>query len=131
MNQLLQKYLKKIVLIFFDDILIYSKIETDHVAHLNIVLKLLHQNPLFAKKSKCVFGQDRVEYLGHIINSEGVSTDPSKISAVQHWPVPKNITELRGFLELAGYYRRFIRDYGKICRPLFDSLKKGEFTSGS
>jgi hypothetical protein len=72
-----------------------------------------------------------VEYLGHIISSEGVSTDPSKISAMQSWPIPKNIIEMRGFLGLAGYYRRFIKDYRKICRPLFDSLKRGEFNWGS
>jgi hypothetical protein len=70
------------------------------------------------------FGQNKVEYLGHIISSEGVSTDPTKISAVQNWPIPTNITELRGFLGLAGYYKRFIKDYSKTCRPLFDSLKK-------
>jgi hypothetical protein len=71
-----------------------------------------------------------VEYLGHIISSDGVSTDPTKISAIQAWPIPKNITEMREFLGLAGYYRRFIKDYGKTCIPLFDCLKKGEFSWG-
>jgi hypothetical protein len=108
--------LRKFVLVFFDDILIYSETEANHLNHLNPILKLLQQNSLFAN--------NRVEYQGHIISSEGVSTDPSKISIVQNWPVPENITELRGFLGLAGYYRRFTKDYEKICRPLFDSLKK-------
>jgi hypothetical protein len=130
MNQLLQQYLRKFVLVFFYDILIYSKTEDDHVQHLNTVLSLLHQHSLFAKRSKCAFGQSKVEYLGHIISSEGISTDPSKIIAVQSWPPPKNKTEMRGFLGLVGYYRRFIKNYGKICRPLFDSLKRGEFTWG-
>jgi hypothetical protein len=130
MNQLLQKYLMKFVLVFFYDILIYSKTKAGHVEHLNIVLKLLHQHSLFANRSKCVFGQDKVEYLGHIITSAGVSTDPTKISDVQAWPVPKNITEMIDFLGLAGYYRCFIKDYRKICRPLFDTLKKGDFCWG-
>jgi hypothetical protein len=73
------------------------------------------------KKSKCVIGQNQVEYLGHIISAQGVSID---LQTVQDWPQPKNTTELRGFLAFAGYYRRFIRDYGKICQPLFDNLKK-------
>jgi hypothetical protein len=114
-------------LVFFDDILIYSKIEQEHMKHLHIVVNLLQDNSLFAKRSKCVFGKNKVEYLGHIISSEGVSIDPTKIFAVQAWPIPKNITELRGFLGLPRYYRRFINDYGKTYRPLFDSLKKGEF----
>jgi hypothetical protein len=75
------------------------------VEHLDLVLKLLQQNSLFVKRSKCVFGQDRVEYLGHIITSDGVSTDPSKISVVQAWPIPKTITDMRGFFSLARYYR--------------------------
>jgi hypothetical protein len=118
------------MLVFFDDILIYSKTESEHIEHLKVVLTLLHQHSLYAKRSKCVFGQESVEYLGHIISSTGVSTDPTKISAVQAWSIPKNITEMRGFLGLAGCYRRFIRDYGRIYRPLFDSLKKGEFHWG-
>jgi hypothetical protein len=78
--------------------------------------------------SKCAFGQHHIEYLGHIISAQRVSTDPSKIQAVRDCPTPTNITELHGFLGLAGYYRRFIKDYGKICKPLFEGLKKGEFT---
>jgi hypothetical protein len=118
------------VLVFFDNILIYSRTEAEHIEHLIVVLTLLQQNSLFVKRSKCVFGLKSVECLGHIITSAGVSTDPTKISAVQAWPISKNITKMRGFLGLAGYYRRFVKDYGKICRPLFDNLKKGEFHWG-
>jgi hypothetical protein len=114
-------------LVFFDDILIYIKTEEKHIKHLGIILKVLQDNRLFAKHSKCVFVQSQVEYLCHIISGDGVATDPEKIVAVKEWPEPKSITELRGFLGLARYYRRFIRDYGKICIPLFDSLKKGNF----
>jgi hypothetical protein len=128
MDRLLHKYLRKFVLIFFDDILIYNKNEDDHKQHLKLVLELPKQNKLSAKKNKCVFGQLQVEYLGHIISAQGVYTDPSKFQSMKEWPVPKNITELRGFWGLAGYYRRFIKDYGRICKPLFDSLKKGEFS---
>jgi hypothetical protein len=105
----------------------YSKSKEEHYNHLAKVLHLLRQHQVFAKYSKCVFAQPKVEYLGHIIIDKGVATDPEKIKAVQDWPPPKSLAELRGFLGLAGYYRRFIKDYGKICRPLFDSLKKGEF----
>jgi hypothetical protein len=91
------------------------------------VLQLLRQHKLFAKQSKCVFAQAKMEHLGHIITEEGVVTDPEKIRAAQEWPQPKSMTELRVFFSLAGYYRRFIKDYGRICRPLFDSLKKGDF----
>jgi hypothetical protein len=77
--------------------------------------------------SKCTFGQTKIEYLGHIISQEGVATDPTKISIIQNWPSSKNVTELRSFLGMASYYRRFIKDYGIICRPLFDALKKDAF----
>jgi hypothetical protein len=119
MNQLLQQHLQKFVLVFFDDILIYSKSEAEHADHLNIIFSLLHKNSMYAKRSKCVFAQDRVEYLGHIISSAGGSTDPTKINAIQAWPIPRSITNRRGLLGLARYYKRFIKDYGKICRPLF------------
>lgn len=127
MNKILAPYLRKFVLVFFDDILIYSKSATEHAQHLSLVLQLLRHHQLFAKPSKCVFGQDQVEYLGYIISSSGVATDPVKVQAVQNWPTPTSITELRGFLGLAGYYRRFIKNLGIICRPMFDALKKNNF----
>jgi hypothetical protein len=88
------------------------------------VFQILEQNHLFLKRSKCSFAQKSLEYLGHIISTAGVATDPAKIEAVQQWPRPSNIKQLRGFLGLAGYYRKFIRQFGVICRPLTNLLKK-------
>lgn len=113
---------------FFDDILIYSKSEQEHHKHLSIVLQLLHDNRLYASKKKCFFGQKKVEYLGYIVSEEGVSADPLKISAMLKWPMPKTIRELRGFLGLTGYYRKFVKDYGKIAWPLTEQLKKDSFS---
>lgn len=127
MNIVLAEYLRRFALVFFDDILIYSKTTQDHVIHLRTILQTLRHNKLYAKLSKCVFGQSEIEYLGHIINSQGVATDPTKIEIIQKWPQPKSVTELRAFLGMAGYYRRFIKGYGIICRPLFDALKKDAF----
>lgn len=127
MNKLLAPVLRKFALVFFDDILIYSKNKEDHINHLSTILQILRDNKLTAKKEKCSFGQLQVEYLGHIISGKGVATDPLKVEAVVKWPTPKNVTELRSFLGLAGYYRRFIAGYGIICRPMFDALKKDAF----
>lgn len=127
MNTIFGPYLRKFVLVFFDDILIFSRNLTEHLEHIKLVLDLLREHQLFAKMSKCVFAAQKVEYLGHVISVDGVATDPQKISAIAEWPVPENITKLRSFLGLAGYYRRFIKSYGVICRPLHDLLKKGNF----
>lgn len=127
MNSIFGPYLRKFVLVFFDDILIYSKSLKEHMEHIEIVLKLLKENQLCAKLSKCVFAVQQVEYLGHVISADGVATDPQKIKAIVDWPIPDNVTKLRSFLGLAGYYRRFIKGYGVICRPLHDLLKKGQF----
>jgi hypothetical protein len=100
---------------------------SEHIQHLRAVLEVLKQNQLFAKLSKCIFAQSFIEYLGHVINGQGVCTDPDKISIIQKWPSPANVTQLRAFLGLTGYYRRFIKGYGILCRPLFNAVKKDSF----
>ena len=128
MNTILSDILRKFALVFFDDILIYSTTLSDHITHLRTVLEILRHHKLYAKLSKCTFGQPEIEYLGHVINQAGVATDPSKIAIIQQWPTPQTVTELRAFLGLTGYYRRFIQGYGIICRPLFNALKKNSFS---
>ena len=97
----------------------------EHCALLTKVFDIIWHNRFFVKLSKCSFAQHEIEYLGHCISAAGVATEPSKIQAVQQWPIPKNLKELRGFLGLTGYYRKFIRNYGMISRPLTELLKKG------
>jgi len=115
------------VLVFFDDILVYSRIKADHWKHLAAVFSILRSHLLFAKLSKCAFAITRVEYLAHFISAKGVENDLAKIRVVHAWPAPSNFRQLRGFLGLAGYYRKFIRGYAQIARPLTTLLKKGAF----
>ena len=124
MNEVFASLLRKGVLVFMDDILIYSATLEEHVVLLTAVLQLLTDHNLFAKSSKCSFAQPTIEYLGHVISRSGVSTDPQKIQAVQDWPVPLNVKDVRGFLGLTGYYRRFIKHYSLISRPLTLLLRK-------
>jgi hypothetical protein len=128
MNTLFSPYLKKFILVFFDDILIYSAIMEEHVDHLRAALTVLRENNLVVKRSKSAFAVPQVEYLGHIISGAGVATDPTKIQAIQCWPILKSVTQLRGFLGLTSYYRRFVHQYGLLCRPLHDLLKKNSFS---
>lgn len=125
MNQVFSALLRKCVLVFVDDILVYSSTLEKHISDLRDVLMLLQQNQLLVKFSKCSFAKQELEYLGHIIGRNGVATDPSKLSAVVQWPKPKTLKDLRGFLGLTGYYRRFIRHYGILAQPLTHLLKKG------
>ncbi|KAK8916726.1 hypothetical protein KSP39_PZI022713 [Platanthera zijinensis] len=127
MNEIFRSFLRRFVLIFFDDILIYSATWEDHLLHVAQVFSTLRQHQLYAKRSKCYFGQPEVEYLGHLVSVEGVKADPRKIENMLSWPRPLTIRALRGFLGLTGYYRRFVRDYGKIARPLTQLLQKDAF----
>lgn len=118
MNQIFQPYLRKFILVFFDDILVYSSTTELRLQHLKLALDVLRKHQLFLKKSKCQLFSNNIEYLGHIISLEGVSADPSKTKAMNEWPTPKSLKGLRDFLGLTGYYRRFIKGYGTIARPL-------------
>ncbi|PKU64412.1 putative mitochondrial protein [Dendrobium catenatum] len=103
MNRVFRQQLRKFVLVFFDDILVYSQTEEEHLKHLEEVLRILQTHQLKANLKKCNFAQSRVEYLGHVVSQERVAADQSKIEAMQKWPMPKNIKELRGFLGLTRY----------------------------
>ena len=127
MNDLFRSYLRKFILVFFDDILVYSKSWNDHLSHLQIVFDILSINQLFVKESKCQFGVTQVTYLGHIISEKGVSVDPEKIQAVVTWPKPTTARAVRGFLGLAGYYRKFISHFGGIAASLTKILTKDQF----
>ena len=105
MNHILAPLLRKCVVVFIDDILIYSKSLEEHITHVEMVFQILQEHNFKVRLSKCTFAQPQLKYLGHIISAAGVATDPSKIKDVINWPTPTSVKELRGFLGLAGYYR--------------------------
>src|SRR6187551_1985898 len=123
MNKVFMEELDKFVVVFIDDILIYSETAKEHEEHLRIVLEKLRQHKLFGKFSKCEFWLEKVAFLGHVLTAEGVAVDPEKIEAVSEWQQPKSVTEIRSFLGLAGYYRRFIENFSKIAKPMTELLK--------
>lgn len=127
MNLVFKPMLRKFVLVFLDDILVYSRTWDDHLHHVHIVLKTLREHTLFAKREKCSFGASQVEYLGHIISCNGVSMDDAKVKAMLEWPTPTSQKEVRGFLGLTGFYRRFVRGYAQIAAALTDLLKRDGF----
>ncbi|GAU18789.1 hypothetical protein TSUD_80780 [Trifolium subterraneum] len=131
MNDLFRPYLRRFVLVFFDDILVYSRCYADHLLHLSQVLDLLASNHFVAKLSKCVFAVPKVDYLGHAISAGGVTPDSTKIQAMLDWPRPRSLTSLRGFLGLTGFYRRFVRHYATLAAPLTDLLSSTKFTWGT
>jgi len=126
MNSVLAPFLRKCVVVFIDAILIYSKTWEEHITHIRAVFLTLQQEGFKVKLSKCLFAQKQIPYLGQVISGSGVATDPSKVSDVQNWPRPQTLKEVSGFLGLAGYYRKFVKDFGIISRPLTNLLKKGE-----
>jgi hypothetical protein len=125
MKNVLSKFLDKFVLVFIDDILIYSKNREEHEEHLRLVLQVLREHQLYAKFSKCDFFQKQIHYLGHVLSKEGVAVDPDKIRSIMEWPTPRDVSDIRSFLGLAGYYRIFIKDFSKIGCPITALQKKG------
>ncbi|GKC12363.1 putative reverse transcriptase domain-containing protein [Tanacetum coccineum] len=124
MNWVCKPYLDKFVIVFIDDILIYSKNKQEHEEHLKLILELLKKEELYAKFSKCEFWIPKVQFLGHVIDSEGIHVDPAKIESIKDWASPKSPTEIRQFLGLLGYYRRFIEGFSKINKPMTKLTQK-------
>ena len=126
MNRVFSSYLDKFVIVFINDLLVYSGSPEEHAEHLRTVLQILRVRQLYAKFSKCQFWLDKVAFLGHVISTESVSVDPQKIEAIVNWKLPKNVSKVRSFLELAGYYRKFVEGFLKIATPLTNILKKDQ-----
>jgi hypothetical protein len=124
MNKVFMEFLDKFVVVFIDDILIYSKSEEEHATHLRLILETLREHQLYAKFSKCEFWLKEVGFLGHVLSAGGISVDPKKIKSVMEWEAPTTQTEVRGFLGLAGYYRKFVEGFSSIARPMTQLLKK-------
>nr|AAV43998.1 hypothetical protein [Oryza sativa Japonica Group] len=124
MNKVFMEYLDKFVVVFIDDILIYSRTKEEHQEHLRLALEKLREHQLYAKFSKCEFWLSEVKFLGHVISAGGVAVDPSNVESVTNWKQPKTVSEIRSFLGLAGYYRRFIENFSKIAKPMTRLLQK-------
>ena len=125
MNQVFRPYLDRFVIVFINDILVYSRSELDHERHLGFVLQTLKRHQLYAKFNKCEFWLSRVGFLGHVVSADGIYVDPHKVEAVANWEQPTTVTEVRSFLGLAGYYRRFVEGFSKIAGPLHGLTRKG------
>ena len=123
MNGIFKPYLDLFVIVFIDDILVYSKSRKEHEDHLRIVLEILREKKLYAKFSKCEFWLDSVSFLGHVVSKDGVMVDPSKIEAVKSWVRPTNVTEVRSFVGLASYYRRFVNGFFSVASQLTNLTK--------
>jgi hypothetical protein len=126
MNGVFRNYLDKFVIFFLDDILVYYKIEEEHEQHLRMVFQVLREHQQYAKLSKCSFYQRQIHYLGHIISEEGIVVDPEKVQAIREWPAPRNVVEVRSFMGLAGYYRRFITEFSRIAHSITSLQRKGK-----
>jgi hypothetical protein len=125
MNRMLHEYLDDFIVVFLDDILIYSKSEEEHERHLSLVLEALRKNPFYAKMKKCAFWLSEVSFLGHVINQHDISVDPNNVATMVKWQRPSNVTEIHSFLGLASYYRRFVQDFSIIAKPMTRLTEKG------
>nr|XP_043629897.1 uncharacterized mitochondrial protein AtMg00860-like [Erigeron canadensis] len=125
MNRVCRAFLDHFLTVFIGDIVIYSKSKAEHRENLRAVLEVLREKKLYAKFLKCELWLREVQFPGHLISSEGIKVDPAKIEAVSKWEQPKTPTEIKSFLGLAGYYRRFIQDFSRIAKPMTELTKKG------
>nr|GEZ56425.1 putative reverse transcriptase domain-containing protein [Tanacetum cinerariifolium] len=126
MNRVFHECLDKFVIVFIDDILVYSKTREEHEDHLRIVLEILSQKKLYVKFSKCDFWLGQVAFLGHIVSADGITMDPAKVEAITKWPRPTTVTEVRSFLGLEGYYQRFVEGFSLLALPLTKLIRKEE-----
>jgi hypothetical protein len=125
MNNIFSQYLDKFLVVFIDDILVYSKTKEEHDERLRIVLQTLRKHKLYTKFNKCDFYQKEIQYLGHVISSEGIVIDPEKINAIMEWPIPKDVADIRSFMGITRYYRRFIEGFSKMFYLITSLQKKG------
>ena len=130
MNNILSNYMNKFVVVFINDILIYSKNEQEHEGHLRIILHVLREQQLYAKFGKCDFFKDKIQYLGHVVSKDGISIDPKKIKAITEWLFPKNVSDIRSFMAITAYYQKFIEGFSKIAYPITSLQKKGKCLNG-
>lgn len=126
-NQIFRPFIGKFLVVYFDDILVYSLNEEQHVDHLRQVLQVLREQKLYANLKKCDFLTESLVFLGYVVSKDGIKVDPSKVDAILNWPTPTNIHEVRSFHGLASFYRRFISNFSSLIAPITDCLKKGEF----
>ena len=130
MNQVLCPFIGSFVVVYFDDILIYSKTEEEHLEHLKQVLRVLQENRLYINLKKCTFCTNQLLFLGFVVGEDGIRVDEEKVRAIRDWPAPKSVTEVRSFHGLATFYGRFVRDFSTITTPITECLKKGKFHWG-
>jgi hypothetical protein len=125
MNEVLRPFIGLFVVVYFDDILIYSKTMEEHFEQLSAVFDALRAARLFGNVDKCIFCTQRVSFLGYVVTPQGIEVDSSKIAAIRDWPTPMTVTQIQSFLGLAGFYHRFVRDFSSIAAPLHELTKKG------
>ena len=130
MNQVLKPFIGKFVVVYFDDILIYSKTEVAHYNHMREVLVVLQANELYINLKKCSFLTDKLLFLGYVVSADGIQVDEDKVRAVKEWPTPKTVSDVQSFHGLATFYQRFVRDFSSIVAPITECLKKGKFLWG-
>ena len=130
MNQVLKPFIYKFDVVYFDDILIYSRTEAEHMEHLREVLTVLQENKLYLNLKKCHFMTDSLLFLGFIVSVDGIRVDEEKVKAIREWPTPKTVSEVRSFHGLATFYRRFVRNFSSVVAPITECMKKGKFQWG-